>query len=318
MTITLASAQLVATVDPHYGADITSLVAFGREVLYQSTWRDDAQRAIDDPAARLFGGDPTASWLERYRGGWQLLCPIAGGGDGTGDSPVLFHGEASRVPWAIESTSPSTATLLVHLATAPLSVRREVDVAGATITVVDVVTNTGRAPRTFDFAHHLALGGDLLDGACTIGSGATTYVRDWEFSGSPEVEEEIVWPPAAGGDRVDLISARPGSGFEFGWLTGFDDHWARVTNAESGLSVTLEWSDFLPHAWIWQELDASPGWPWFGRERVLGVEPSSTATSGPRRASSTRLEPGESLTIRMSVRIDQTNAGPAGQRGPLK
>ncbi|CAN5393914.1 hypothetical protein BH10ACT7_BH10ACT7_00900 [soil metagenome] len=311
--ITLSSDSLVLTLDPDYGGDVTSLLAHGNELLYQSTWRDRAQRAIEDPATRLYS-DPTSSWLERYRGGWQLLCPVAGGGGADPGAPVLFHGEASRVRWVLDSATATTASLGVDLQTATLAIRRDVEVAGATVTVVDTVTNTGRTPCLFDYAHHLALGADLLDGECLIESGASRFVRDWEYSGSPPVEIEVAWPPV-GDVRVDIVPARPAAGFEFGWLTGFDRPWARVTNRSRGLSVSLEWSDALPHAWVWQELDASPGWPWFARERVLGLEPSSTPTSGPRRESSTRLAPGESITIRMSVRVEVQNAGPAGQKG---
>ena len=279
--LTLASDSLSLTIDPDYGADITNLVANGHEVLYQSTWRDHAQRAIDDPAARLYT-DPTSAWLERYRGGWQLLCPVAGGGGADPGAPVLFHGEASRVPWLVEEATPTTAALCVDLQTATLSIRRQVEVADATVTVVDSVTNTGRAHSVFDYAHHLALGGDLLEGECVIESGASSFVRDWDYSGSPAADVELPWPPTYEA-RIDIVPSRPAAGFEFGWLTGFDSPWARVSNAARGITVSLEWSYALPHAWVWQELDASLGWPWFGRERVLGIEPSSTPTSGPRR-----------------------------------
>lgn len=311
--LTLATEDLAITIDPDYGADVTSMVSRGQELLYQTTWRDHAQRAIDDPGARIYS-DHQAGWLERYRGGWQLLCPIAGGGGADPGAPVLFHGEASRVAWRLESSTATTATLRVDLQTATLSVLRSVEVDGASVTVVDTVTNTGNAATAFDYAHHLALGGDLLDGECLIESGASTFVRDWESLGSPEAEVDLAWPPP-GDPRVDLVPARPASRFEFGWLTGFGRPWARVSNAARGIAVSLEWSDALPHAWVWQELDASPGWPWFARERVLGIEPSSTPTSGPRRASSTRLTPGESISIRMIVRVEAIGTGTLGQKG---
>ncbi len=311
--ITLSAGPLSLTFDPDYGGDITSLLAHGRELLYQTSWREHAQLAINDPAARLYS-DPTSSWLERYRGGWQLLCPTAGAGGPDPSAPVLFHGEASRARWLVESSSPTAATLGVDLQTATLSIRRTIEVESESVTVADTVTNTGGSQCVFDFAHHLAFGADLLDGECVIESGATSFVKDWAYSGSPSLEVEIPWPPS-GEDRVDIVANRPATGFEFGWLTGFERKWARVKNESNGLAVSLEWSDALPYAWVWQELDSSPGWPWFGRERVLAIEPSSTPTSGPRRQSSTRLLPGESVAIRMTVRVEAETADQFGQNG---
>jgi hypothetical protein len=308
--ITLATRDIAITIDPGYGADITSMVSHGHELLYQTSWREHAQRAIDDPGART-QSDDKAGWLERYRGGWQLLCPVAGGGGKLGHGrPTLFHGEASRVPWLLESSSGTHATLRVDLQTTPLSVSRSVQVDGDCVTVIDTVTNTGIAAVSFDYAHHLALGGDLLNGECTIESGASTFVRDWDYLGSPKTETDLPWPPVAD-PRIDVVPARPASRFEFGWLSGFESTWARVSNPALGITALIEWSDTLPYAWLWQELDASPNWPWLARERVLGLEPSSTPTSGPRRESSTRLAPSGSITIRMTVRAEAIDSDPS-------
>jgi hypothetical protein len=298
--ISLRSDWLEVEVDPDYGADVTSVTASttGEQVLFQSPWRDHAQRAINDPRERIFS-EPEASWLERYRGGWQILCPTAGR-RGQAAEEALFHGEASRRRWETTDITPGRARLEVQLETAPLALTREVIVADSTVTVIDGILNTGQATSRFDVSQHIAFGDDLLDGECTIETRAHRFVSDWGIEGEPDAEVDLGWPAR----DLDVIPARPATRFALGWLSEFDQPVARLLNASRGIEVTLRWSAALPYAWLWQELDASPGWPWLSRTRVVGFEPSSTPTGGPRRHSVAVLDPGESLELQTLLTVE--------------
>lgn len=301
--ITLTSPELAVTIDPTYGADITSIVArgSGRELLFQTPWQAAAERAIRDPGARLFF-DSQSDWLQKYRGGWQVLCPVASVGVGDAPPHTLFHGEASRAAWHVDSVNESEVRLVVDLVTEPLRITKSIKIDAASVRVRDEVSNLGRLPVSFDFSHHVAFGADLLSDACVVTSGASRFVRDPASSATPDREHSLPWPPED--PAIASIPAPPGGIFEFGWLADFTSHWARIETTKGDLAVHLEWSENLPHAWLWKELEASAGWPWFGQARVVGIEPANVTTSGPNRAMRTTLDPDESVEFEISLQVE--------------
>jgi hypothetical protein len=63
----------------------------------------------------------------------------------------------------------------------------------------------------------------------------------------------------------------------FGYLVDFDEGWFAITNPRLGLGVGLRWPlEVFDKAWLWQEIHASSGWPWYRRAYVVAVEPAST------------------------------------------
>ena len=61
-----------------------------------------------------------------------------------------------------------------------------------------------------------------------------------------------------------------------GYLTDFEEGRYRVTNPRLGLELELRWPlDLFPAAWFWQELHASPGYPWYRRLYTTALEPNS-------------------------------------------
>ncbi len=95
----------------------------------------------------------------------------------------------------------------------------------------------------------------------------------------------------------------------FGALTGFDIGWFSITSPTTGLSVRMDWDvDVFPHAWFWQELHATEGFPWFGRAYVVAVEPANVlpgegATAGPARGRAPLLGPGAEWTSSIAITL---------------
>jgi hypothetical protein len=88
-------------------------------------------------------------------------------------------------------------------------------------------------------------------------------------------------------------------------LTDFESYWASISNPDLDLTVRLDWDGtLLPHAWFWQELNGMEGWPWFRRARVMAIEPSSTQTSGPSRASAIELDGLAHMTTQITLTVD--------------
>jgi hypothetical protein len=54
-----------------------------------------------------------------------------------------------------------------------------------------------------------------------------------------------------------------------------------IENPTSGLAVHIEWDPAgFPYAWYWLEAGGRPGFPWFGAEYVLGIEPCTSYPTG--------------------------------------
>jgi hypothetical protein len=94
------------------------------------------------------------------------------------------------------------------------------------------------------------------------------------------------------------------------FLGGFAEERAVVAidNPESGLSARIEWDpEGFPYAWYWLEAGGRAGFPWFGAEYVLGVEPCTSYPTGGigviRETSGTQLAipPGETRSRAVSV-----------------
>jgi hypothetical protein len=63
-----------------------------------------------------------------------------------------------------------------------------------------------------------------------------------------------------------------------GYLRDFERGAYRIVNPRQRLAVELRWPlDVFPTAWFWQELNASPGYPWYRRTYTTALEPNTTA-----------------------------------------
>jgi hypothetical protein len=306
--IELRTGSLAVQLDPGYGADVLSMRVLpgARELMWSSPWRARADAVI---AGRPGSApDSVSATLERYRGGWQTLCPNAGAPRAVHGAPVGFHGEVARSGWTVTDCAEQAAALRLDLFSVPVRIEREVRVTGARLSVADHLLNLSDQDLEIDYCQHPAFGGALLDGACVITTGARRFVSDPETGGILPPGQASTWPLAAtaAGETLDL-SRLPGPGVRrmvFGWLEDFDEHWYAVTNPVRGLSVRVEWDGLqMPYAWFWQELNHSVDYPWFRRARVQAIEPASTQTSGPLRRSVLRLGPGEQKTLRTSVTV---------------
>lgn len=309
--LTLSNPSSTVVVDVYRGADIVSVVdtRTGVDVLFRTPWAERARAASRRGPAQWHNSSAEA-WLESYGGGWQLLCPNAAGPTIRGGVEQGFHGEAAVVPWLIDTADATSAVLHVELFTAPLQIRRSLVLDGSVLTVTDTVTNLAPVPVEFDFQHHPAFGPPLLSADCLIETGARTYVVDPRTLGATAEPAEPgsvhVWPPTTDypDRRLDRLPPQGEHLARLGWLTDFSTGWAAVRNPRLDLAVGLSWdASVLPNAWLWQELNATTDFPWFGRAYVMALEPSSTTSSGPGRAQTMNLAPeaSQQITLRLTL-----------------
>jgi len=307
--IVLSNDQLEVVVDPRRGADVLHAThrASGVDVLAATPWHERAE-SIRSGRMAPWSTDPTAGALEGYAGGWNVLCPNAGGARDVAGAPLPFHGEAWAVPWTVLSASDTSTTLRVELYSVPLAIERTVSIEGGTITLSDALTNLSPVALDVDYVSHPALSTAFLDGKCTIDTGAHRFTADPDYPSMLTPGASHDWPLATqtGGGALDLRTVpTPGTPHTaFGWLSDFSEHRASVTNHDLGLTVSLEWDGtHLPYAWWWQELNATPAFPWFQRARVMAIEPSSTPTGGIGRVPSLRIDAEATLSIACHLSI---------------
>ncbi len=307
----LRSSELELVIDVEHGSDILSIKTINndQELLLQTPWSDRAEAVLAQEQTSLFL-DPVAHWMERYRGGWQILCPIAGPPRSIYGAPVGFHGEASISTWQVNNLEPSTAHLQLDFFSIPIRIEREISVVGNVINIKDAITNLSDLKLEFDYSSHPAFGGSLLDGEVTIETSAQKFHLDEEnvsqhgLSGSTHE-----WPliKSENGSVLDVshLPSPPTPLGVFGWLSDFGDKkWYRVKNIEKNIAFELEWdSDYLNYAWFWLEFNNSQGFPWFGKVRTFAIEPSSTQTSGKSRKSLLQLQANETTIIKQKVKI---------------
>jgi hypothetical protein len=248
--------------------------------------------------------------MEGYRGGWQMICPVAGPARVIHGAPVGFHGEAAISIWKVNNLETASARMQLDLFSLPIRIEREVSVNGNEIEISDVITNLSNVELEFDYSSHPAFGGALLEGEVTIETSARKFHLDDEVV-SPHGSSGSThdWPLIKGenGKVLDLsrLPSPPTQLGVFGWLSDFGNKkWYRVKNIDKNISLELEWeSEFLDFAWFWLEFNSNLGSPWFGNVRTFAIEPSSTQTSGKNRKSILQLRGNQTTTIKQIVRI---------------
>ncbi len=307
----LKSSELELFIDATYGADILSIKTTEKhqELLLQTPWADRAEAVIKQEQKSIYL-DPVAHWMERYRGGWQMICPVAGTPRVIHGAPVGFHGEAAISTWKINNLENSSARMQLDLFSLPIRIEREVSVDGNAIEITDVITNLSNLELEFDYSSHPAFGGALLEGEVTIETSAQKFHLDEEsisphgISGSTHD-----WPLIKGGNgKVLDLSRLPSPPMRlgvFGWLSDFGSKkWYRIKNIDTNIALEIEWeSEFLDFAWFWLEFNDNEGSPWFRKVRTFAIEPSSTQTSGKNRKSILQLKGNQATTIKQTVRI---------------
>ena len=268
--------------------------------------------------------DSTTAWLEAYAGGWQVLFPNGGDANVYKGAALGFHGEASMKAWDYEILSQGGAAaevkLWTRLSRSPYTIERwmRVEAGSPILHIRERVTNHAGEDMDYMWSHHPAYGAPFLSEHCVIDVGTSSFVADDRYAGSANplsLSEAYQWPMAGdtdmsrvpGDDEVRDILA---------YFRDFDSGWYGITNVELGVGVGLTWdASVFPYAWFWQEMNATPGFPFYKRSYVMAIEPASSIpgqglttvmeTSG----THLTLGPGESNEIEMKAVFYESTAG---------
>ncbi|HET8522829.1 MAG TPA: DUF4432 family protein [Thermomicrobiales bacterium] len=286
--IDIENGLLTATVLPDKGADIYRLIykPAGIDVLWKSPW------GLRRPGAGVASAFQTeVAWIDAYEGGWQEIFPSGGGPCVYKGVELNYHGEASMAGWEAEITSPggdvAEARFTVRLARSPFRLERVMRVERGTpvLALKERITNEAGEPMDYMWGHHPAFGAPFLSGACRIDTNARTLIADDAYAPPANplaLGARYAWPVVNGNGGETDLSIVPGDEERralLGYFADYDgpDAWFGLTNEELGFGVGMVWPvSAFPHAWFWQEMHASPGFPWYKGVYVMAIEPSTS------------------------------------------
>jgi hypothetical protein len=285
--VTLQNDHIAVTVLADKGADIYSLVHVpsGLDVLWKSP------QPVRKPGQGRLAADSTTAWLELYAGGWQEILPNGGDPCVYKGVELSFHGESTLLPWdyTVLSDGGDTASVefTVRLARSPFHIRRRMTIkAGSpSLFLHETVTNWAGVPMDFMWGHHPAYGAPFLSDATRLYTSARTTIVDDSYDPPTNPYQpgaHAAWPFATlrDGAQADL-SRLPGPSQKRDaliYLADFGaDAWYALVNPALRLGVGMAWtSTVFRHAWLWQEVHANPGFPWYGQAYTVAVEPWSS------------------------------------------
>jgi hypothetical protein len=243
------------------------------------------------------GGSPDAvgDFLDGYPGGWQEVLPNGGAPARYRGAALAQHGEIARLPWdyAVTADAEDEVAVTFTVATPRLPVRLAKTVSlrsgAASLSFVETLVNEAPVPVEVMWGHHITFGRPFLRPGCRIrlpeGVTVIPHATAIHPSGARRVAPggPYRWPvvPAASGGETDLsVAPSPGDPSDIVYLAGAS--WYEVVDPDRGAGLRVEWdAGVLPYLWLWQEMGATVEYPWWGRARVLGLEPfSSYPTDG--------------------------------------
>ncbi len=327
-SVSIASPDLRVTVNCRVGGTITAVEHLGLRlsVLGQVPWD-----AVDAPIGSFAARDE-AHWLSRYGGGWPLLFPNAGDACTVDGVFHGFHGEASVAPWSARVFA-DRLVLERRFITVPAEMRRELTVERDVLVLRERLTATGPRPIAVMWGHHPTFGSDLLAGPVEITSGACKVSADDVYdppSNPLRCGATGDWPLLPGKTGAVDLGRPEGPLAALAYLHDFTEPWVAIRRLDGAIAAALSWSgDRFPCAWLWYELGGTPQAPWFGRGRLVGIEPNTTRSAGgladalSRGGAVQRLSPGEPLDSELRLHVfkpleairtlDADGRGPVGR-----
>ena len=264
------------------GADIYRLVYKPKDmdVMWKAPW------GMKEPGRGFESAvDSLTAWLEAYAGGWQVLFPNGGFANTYKGVELGYHGEASMKAWDCEILSASNEAievrLFLRLSRSPFSIERWMRLAAGSpiLHFRERVTNHAGEAMDFMWSHHPAYGAPFLNEQCLIDTDARILLADDQYEGAANPltpGRDYAWPLA--GD-LDLSTIPPPDQPRdlLGYLKGFETGWYSITNRQHGFGLGFTWdSAVFPYAWFWQELNSSPGFPFYKCSYVIAIEPASS------------------------------------------
>jgi len=304
------------------GTDIVELCYKPRDIdfawLTPGGVRDPVSYAATAP-------DDRAVFRDTYPGGWQEIFPNGGAPSDHDGAHHGQHGEVFNLPWEVSIIQDSEEAVAVRFSVrtrkSPCLLEKTIRLRSGIpgFRIEERLRNESPVPVRAMWGHHITFGPPFLEAGCRVRlPDDITVVPHHEAiaPGGRRIGSEDPFPwPREPGTSLDLsVIPDRGAPSDMAYLTGFGaaDAWYEVVRPRDGVGARIAWDGSqMPIAWFWQEFGGSTGYPWFGRNYVVGLEPFSSAPNlglaeAVANGSALTLAPGEerSFWLEMSV-IDE-------------
>jgi len=269
MSVVLENDHVTLVMDPARGGEITQFARPGEaNGLAHYAWTSPSP-----PDQNISYGSTELDWLAGYRGGWQGLFPNAGAECLIDGVPVAFHGEGSVARARVVEQTATSCTLSIG-SRLPLELTRTVRILddAATVQVEDSVQNIGIGQASFVWGHHPVF--PLTDESLIDAPPAMAEIEPSKAGG--HLLESGQWPRLTSPEGTwEDLTRSPGDLTErLVYVHDVPEGWAAIRHPAGGPpSVAISWDvTAYPHLWLWS-LDGANGFPWYGRARMVGIEP---------------------------------------------
>lgn len=307
--IVLENELLRVTVLADKGGDVVEFLHKRTDTDY--VWL--SPHGLRDPSSWVHGAsDDVGAFVDHYEGGWQEIFPNGGAPSVYRGARLAQHGEVAMLPWdySIVADSPDEVAVRLRVRTRrlPYEVVKTFRLASgsAALELESRVTNDSGVALHAMWGQHLVFGPPFLKpgGRIRLPEGVRVIPHDVAINPAGRRVEPggpYDWPIVSGTDLS--VVPEPGGPSEIVYLTGFREGWYEIDG------FRVEWdASLMPYLWMWQELGASAGYPWWGKAYVVGLEPfSSMPTNGLAEAvdngTALTLEPHETKVLAMRAEV---------------
>lgn len=264
------------------------------------------------------------SFLDTYAGGWQELFPAFGHVANISGAEIGMHGEAAIYPWNCEilEDTPECVKVRLGLRTirTPYALEKTVMLKedDATLYMHQKVTNESTVGQDFMWGHHPAFGFPFLDGSVRLHLPGEPTVAYWhldDYVAPFDKDATGKWPWLAdkNGNMMDMSRAYEREDklyVEYG-IYDLAEGSYELINHNKKLGARMKWDkEVFPYLWVWGEYCGSEGYPAFGREYVMAVEPWSSIPDYYEQAQEAgtllHLDAGESIETDVSMELFET------------
>lgn len=273
---------------------------------------------VNDPRDHVVTKDSNhGRFLDLYEGGWQELFPNYGMDSNYMNSELGIHGEVCVAPWEYKIITDTEEEVCVKFSIrtprTPLYLEKwlTIRIGDPTLYIKERVTNEGSFSVQFMWGHHPVIGAPFLNEDCEIQVIGQCMVHTL---GENELAKDIceAWPVVKNkqGDDIDLSRIRGPKVkkcLEYG-ISGIEDGRFIVWNKKLKIGFGMEWDmEVFPYLWVWEPNGTAEGYPWFGRNYCLGIEPWSHLATGLdeviKEGNGITLEPGASIDTGSSASV---------------
>lgn len=258
---------------------------------------------------------PIGHYFDYYHGGWQEVFPNAHLPTlDYKNAPLGLHGEVCLLPWSYEVLTDTDGELSIEMVVrtvrTPFLLKRVVTIESGSPSLRFHETIVNESPETmhFSWGHHPVFGPPFVQEGCVIDvpehaivvfpEGGQTATSRYTYG------QRVTWPNATSvdGKRIDasLILGEHTHTTDSFYLE-MNEGWAVLRNPMLDVGVGLVWEpEVFPYLWIWQAYCGSQGYPFYGRNYNVAIEPFSvpieTLTQSVASGSATVLKAGESIS----------------------